>query len=73
MGRSPAAATIQRIDADHRYELLVDGERAGLAAPLVQQALADMRAFGKRIAPACPCVAAFLGKHDALSHLSHTR
>ncbi|MEU7382318.1 MULTISPECIES: GNAT family N-acetyltransferase [unclassified Streptomyces] len=32
MSRSSSSATVRRTDAKHRYEILVDGERAGLAA-----------------------------------------
>ncbi|WP_043260512.1 GNAT family N-acetyltransferase, partial [Streptomyces sp. e14] len=75
--------TVERRDDRHRYEILVEGERAGLtafrdrggqrvfyhteiddayagrglAAQLVGQALADVRAQGKRIVPVCPYVA----------------
>lgn len=32
MSQPSAAPTVERVDAKHRYEILVDGERAGLAA-----------------------------------------
>ncbi|MFI1288012.1 GNAT family N-acetyltransferase [Streptomyces sp. NPDC020792] len=32
MSQSSTAATVQRADAKHRYEILVDGKRAGLTA-----------------------------------------
>ncbi|MFF8024397.1 GNAT family N-acetyltransferase [Streptomyces sp. NPDC007896] len=32
MTESPAAPTVERNDARHRYEILVDGKRAGLTA-----------------------------------------
>ncbi|MEV5006045.1 GNAT family N-acetyltransferase [Streptomyces sp. NPDC055692] len=32
MSQPSAAATVQRADAKHRYEILVDGKRAGLTA-----------------------------------------
>jgi len=42
----------------------------GLAAQLVQQALTDVRATGKRIVPVCPYVAAFLEKHHEFADLT---
>ena len=41
----------------------------GLAAQLVQQALADVRAAGRRIVPVCPYVAKHLKKHDEFADL----
>ncbi|MEV6737777.1 GNAT family N-acetyltransferase [Streptomyces sp. NPDC051104] len=90
MSQSSAAPVVERIDAKNRYEILVDGTRAGLiayrdrgdqrifyhtevddafagqglASQLVQQALTDVRASGKRIVPVCPYVAKFLKKHE---------
>lgn len=32
MSQTPAAPIVERVDADHRYEILVDGRRAGLTA-----------------------------------------
>lgn len=32
MNEPSTAPTVERVDAEHRYEILVDGERAGLAA-----------------------------------------
>ncbi|MFI7703911.1 GNAT family N-acetyltransferase [Nonomuraea sp. NPDC049480] len=83
------------MDAKQRYEILVDGKRAGLtayrdrgeqrvffhtevgdafagqglAAQLVQQALADVRAAGRRIVPVCPYVAKHLKKHDEFADI----
>ncbi|MEU9329922.1 GNAT family N-acetyltransferase [Streptomyces canus] len=84
------------MDAERRYEILVDGRRAGLTAyrdrgeqrvffhteihdshtgqglgaQLVQQALADVRASGKRIVPVCPYVATFLKRHDEFANIT---
>ncbi|WP_392673083.1 GNAT family N-acetyltransferase [Streptomyces sp. LN785] len=96
MNQPPAALTVERRDDRHRYEILVDGERAGLTAfrdrgeqrvfyhtkifdafagrglagQLVQQALTDVRAQGKRIVPVCPYVAKYLQKHDEFSDIT---
>ncbi|MFK4541583.1 putative GNAT family acetyltransferase [Streptomyces tendae] len=32
MSESSTPAVVQRVDADHRYEIFVDGQRAGLTA-----------------------------------------
>ncbi|MER5227995.1 GNAT family N-acetyltransferase [Streptomyces flaveus] len=32
MSQTPTAPTVERVDAHHRYEILVDGRRAGLTA-----------------------------------------
>ncbi|GAA1502736.1 N-acetyltransferase [Streptomyces albidochromogenes] len=42
----------------------------GLAAVLVQRALSDVRASGKRIVPVCPYVAKFLTKHDEFADIT---
>jgi uncharacterized protein len=42
----------------------------GLAAQLVQQALADVRVSGKRIVPVCRYVAKFLHKHDEFADIT---
>ncbi|MFI9584220.1 GNAT family N-acetyltransferase [Streptomyces sp. NPDC052236] len=42
----------------------------GLASLLVQQALTDVRASGKRIVPVCPYVAKFLKKHDQFADIT---
>jgi predicted GNAT family acetyltransferase len=96
MNPSSPASIVERVDADHRYEILVDGRRAGLtayrdrgaqrvffhteiddafagqglAAQLVQQALADVRESGKRIVPVCPYVAKFLKRHDEFADIT---
>ncbi|MEU4149160.1 GNAT family N-acetyltransferase [Streptomyces sp. NPDC026659] len=88
--------TVERNDARHRYEILVDGERAGLtayldredqrvfhhtevddayagqglASRLVQEALTDVRAAGKRIVPVCPYVAKFLERHAEFADIT---
>lgn len=88
--------TVERRDDRHRYEILVEGERAGLtafrdrggqrvfyhteiddayagrglAAQLVGQALADVRAQGKRIVPVCPYVAKYLTKHGEFADIT---
>ncbi|WP_299531415.1 GNAT family N-acetyltransferase [uncultured Streptomyces sp.] len=93
----PSPSPVVRDVADrHRYEILVDGVRAGLTAyrdrdaqrvffhtevddafagqglagVLVQQALEDVRASGKRIVPVCPYVAKFLKKHEEFADLT---
>ncbi|MFE7790040.1 GNAT family N-acetyltransferase [Streptomyces sp. NPDC057460] len=92
----PTAPTVQRVDAKHKYEILVDGKTAGftayrdresqrvfyhteiddafagqgLASLLVQQALTDVRASGKRIVPVCPYVAKFLKKHTEFADIT---
>ncbi|GAA4811874.1 GNAT family N-acetyltransferase [Streptomyces ziwulingensis] len=96
MTEASAAPTVERRDDRHRYEILVDGERAGLTAfrdhgaqrvfyhtetgdafagrglagQLVEQALTDVRAQGKRIVPVCPYVAKFLTKHTEFADLA---
>ncbi|MEU0196154.1 GNAT family N-acetyltransferase [Streptomyces afghaniensis] len=96
MNQSSTAAIVERVDAEHRYEILVDGRRAGLtayrdrgaqrvffhteiddtfagqglAAQLVQQALADVRESGKRAVPVCPYVATFLKRHDEFADIT---
>ena len=78
---------------DNRYELWVDGKRAGLVAfvdrdgqrvfhhteinqahrgqglstVLIEGALKDAVAQGKRIVPVCPSVKAYLEKHDGFA------
>ncbi|MET9350778.1 GNAT family N-acetyltransferase [Streptomyces termitum] len=42
----------------------------GLAGILVQYALDDVRATGKRIVPVCPYVAKFLKKHEEFADLT---
>ncbi|WP_181794453.1 GNAT family N-acetyltransferase [Streptomyces sp. WELS2] len=42
----------------------------GLAAQLVAQALADVRAQGKRIVPVCPYVAKYLTKHHEFADIT---
>jgi predicted GNAT family acetyltransferase len=95
MTQPAAAPTVQRVDAKHRYEILVDGKTAGLtayrdhdhqrvfyhteiddafagqglASLLVQQALSDTRASGKRIVPVCPYVAKYLDRHDEFADM----
>ncbi|MFI9599983.1 GNAT family N-acetyltransferase [Streptomyces sp. NPDC052043] len=96
MSQPSTAATVRRANAKHRYEILVDGERAGLtayrdrgeqrvfyhtevdeafagqglAARLVQEALTDVRASGKRIVPVCPYVAKFLKRHEEFADIT---
>ncbi|MEV0185630.1 GNAT family N-acetyltransferase [Streptomyces sp. NPDC050625] len=96
MNQPSTAPTVERVHARHRYEIKVDGERAGftayrdrgeqrvffhteiddahagqgLAGQLVQQALADVRALGKRIVPVCPYVAKFLLKHEEFADIT---
>jgi predicted GNAT family acetyltransferase len=96
MTQHTSEPTVQRVDARHRYEVLVDGERAGLtayrdrdgqrvffhteiddafagqglASLLVEQALTDVRASGRRIVPVCPYVAKFLKKHDEFADIT---
>ncbi|MEU1284085.1 GNAT family N-acetyltransferase [Kitasatospora sp. NPDC005856] len=42
----------------------------GLASRLVQEALTDVRAAGKRIVPICPYVARFLLKHEEFADIT---
>jgi len=91
-----SAATVERVDSENLYEILVEGKRIGLtayrdrgeqrvffhtevddafagqglAAQLVAQALADVRAAGKRIVPVCPYVAKFLKRHDEFADIT---
>ena len=95
MSQPSATPVVERVDARNRYEILVDGKRAGLtayrdrdaqrvfyhteiddafagqglASQLVQQALTDVRASGKRIVPVCPYVAKFLKRHEEFADL----
>jgi predicted GNAT family acetyltransferase len=96
MSQPLAAPVVERNDDRNRYEILVDGKRAGLTAyrdrgdqrvffhteiddayagqglagQLVQHALTDVRALGKRIVPVCPYVAKFLKKHDEFADIT---
>src|ERR687892_2521536 len=42
----------------------------GLGAELVQEALSDVRASGKRIVPVCPYVAKFLRRHEEFADIT---
>ncbi|MER5550421.1 GNAT family N-acetyltransferase [Streptomyces sp. NPDC002793] len=42
----------------------------GLASVLVQEALTQVRASGKRIVPVCPYVAKFLKKHEEFADIT---
>ncbi|MEV6330085.1 GNAT family N-acetyltransferase [Streptomyces sp. NPDC051909] len=93
----PATTPVVRLNEPrHRYEILVDEQRAGLtafrdrdaqrvffhtevdeayagqglASILVEQALNDVRATGKRIVPVCPYVAKFLKKHEEYADIT---
>ncbi|MFD5419101.1 GNAT family N-acetyltransferase [Streptomyces sp. NPDC127069] len=94
--QTTTAPVVRRDDARHRYEILVDEQRAGLtayrdrddqrvffhteiddahagqglAAILVEQALTDVRASGKRIVPVCPYVAKFLTRHQEFADIT---
>ncbi|MFE0700541.1 GNAT family N-acetyltransferase [Streptomyces sp. NPDC058872] len=96
MNEQATTPVVRRVDARHRYEILVDDQRAGLtayrdrddrrvffhteiddahagrglAAVLVAQALADVRASGMRIVPVCPYVAKFLKKHGEFADIT---
>ncbi|MER5965282.1 GNAT family N-acetyltransferase [Streptomyces sp. NPDC002057] len=96
MSEQESTPVVRRVDDRHRYEILVDGRRAGLtayrdrddrrvffhteiddayagrglASVLVEQALADVRASGKRIVPICPYVAKFLTKHGEFADIT---
>ncbi|MFE0643831.1 GNAT family N-acetyltransferase [Streptomyces sp. NPDC058877] len=96
MNEQATTPVVRRVDARHRYEILVDDQRAGLtayrdredrrvffhteiddahagqglAAVLVAQALADVRASGMRIVPVCPYVAKFLKKHGEFADVT---
>ncbi|MFJ9773201.1 GNAT family N-acetyltransferase [Kitasatospora sp. NPDC101157] len=54
------------------YHTLVEDAFAGrgLAGQLVQEALTDVRAAGKRIVPVCPYVAKFLTEHEEFSDIT---
>jgi predicted GNAT family acetyltransferase len=69
-----AGLTAYRDRDDQRvfYHTEVDDAFAGqgLASVLVQQALTDVRASGKRIVPVCPYVAKFLKKHDEFTDIT---
>ncbi|MEU6014811.1 GNAT family N-acetyltransferase [Streptomyces sp. NPDC047515] len=69
-----AGLTVYR-DRDGRrvfYHTEIDDAFAGqgLASMLVQHALNDVRASGKRIVPVCPYVAKFLKKHDEFADIT---
>ncbi|MEU8842645.1 GNAT family N-acetyltransferase [Streptomyces roseus] len=71
---SRAGLTAYR-DRDHQrvfFHTEIDEAYAGqgLAAVLVQQALADVRASGRRIVPVCPYVAKFLTKHREFADIT---
>ncbi|MFB7513159.1 GNAT family N-acetyltransferase [Streptomyces sp. NPDC056144] len=98
--QTTTAPVVRDVDTRHRYEILVDGKRAGLtayrdrdrddahqrvffhteiddayagqglASVLVEQALTDVRASGKRIVPVCPYVAKFLTKHQEFADIT---
>lgn len=96
MTQQATTPVVRNVDPRHRYEILVEGERAGLtayrdrgeqrvffhteiddayagqglAAVLVDQALTDVRAAGKRIVPVCPYVAKFLKKHEEFADVT---
>ena len=96
MSLPSATPTVEHLDAEHRYEILIDGRRVGLtayrdrgeqrvffhteiddafagrglAAQLIQHALTDVRASGKRIVPVCPYVASFLKKHHEFTDIA---
>ncbi|MBD0711559.1 MULTISPECIES: GNAT family N-acetyltransferase [unclassified Streptomyces] len=96
MSEQTGAPVVRNVDARHRYEILVDEQRAGLtsyrdrdeqrvffhtevddayagqglASILVEQALTDVRALGKRIVPVCPYVAKFLKKHEEFADIT---
>ncbi|MER6115740.1 N-acetyltransferase [Streptomyces sp. A0642] len=69
-----AGLTAYRDRDDQRvfYHTEIDDAFAGqgLAAVLVQQALTDVRASGKRIVPVCPYVAKFLKKHEEFADIT---
>ncbi|MDI3409381.1 GNAT family N-acetyltransferase [Streptomyces cavernicola] len=69
-----AGLTAYRDHGDQRvfYHTEIDDAFAGqgLAGRLVQEALTDVRAAGKRIVPVCPYVAKFLTKHDEFGDIA---
>jgi predicted GNAT family acetyltransferase len=93
---SAVTPTVERVDAERLYQIVIDGGRAGvvayrdrdnqrvfyhtevddkfagqgLASQLVQQALTDTRASGKRVVPVCPYVAAFLKRHEEFADIA---
>ncbi|MFI9114054.1 GNAT family N-acetyltransferase [Streptomyces venezuelae] len=96
MSEQVTTPVVRHVEARHRYEILVDEQRAGLtayrdredrrvffhteiddayagqglASILVEQALTDVRATGKRIVPVCPYVAKFLKKHEEFADIT---
>jgi predicted GNAT family acetyltransferase len=42
----------------------------GLSTVLIEQALTDSKAAGRRIVAVCPAVAAYLGKHDGFADVT---
>jgi predicted GNAT family acetyltransferase len=54
--------THTEISRSHRGE--------GLSTVLIERALADAEAAGRRIVPVCPAVLAFLGKHDGFADVT---
>jgi redox-sensitive bicupin YhaK (pirin superfamily)/predicted GNAT family acetyltransferase len=69
-----AGLTAYRDRGGHRvfYHTEVDRAfaRQGLAATLVERALADTRASGKRVVPVCPYVARFVKRHAEFADLA---
>ena len=50
--------TMVHTDVEPKYE------HHGVGATLVQEALDDVRARGKKVRPLCPFVRAFIARHD---------
>lgn len=74
VGGELAGFTEYRDHGDQRvfYHTEIDEAFAGqgLASRLVQEALTDVRAAGKRIVPICPYVAEFLLKHGEFADIT---
>ncbi|MFB7391107.1 GNAT family N-acetyltransferase [Streptomyces sp. NPDC056191] len=74
VGDQRAGLTAYRDRDDRRvfFHTEIDDAYAGqgLASILVEQALTDVRASGKRIVPVCPYVAKFLKKHEEFADIT---
>jgi predicted GNAT family acetyltransferase len=74
IGGTRAGLTAYRDRGEQRvfFHTKVDDAFAGqgLAAQLVEHALRDVRASGKRIVPVCPYVARFVSRHDEYADIT---
>ncbi|MGX2993423.1 GNAT family N-acetyltransferase [Streptomyces sp. JNUCC 64] len=71
-GRAGLTAYRDRDDQRVFFHTEIDDAHAGrgLAGILVERALTDVRASGKRIVPVCPYVAKFLTKHREFADIT---